>query len=169
MNIEFVVAEKQYTLSVEEKTGEFFVSTGGKKSKVECRQLSPSVYALGINGRTRLVHIVQDGDKKFVRLEGRVVCLEKPKKDKTRAAADSSMGISSNGIIETPMPGKIVKVNVKENDKIKKGTSLLVVESMKMENAIYAPWDALVKKIHVSEGAQTHLGQPLMEIEKIEE
>jgi biotin carboxyl carrier protein len=61
-----------------------------------------------------------------------------------------------------------VKVNVKEEERITKGTSLLVVESMKMEHAIYAPWDATVRKVHVKEGDQTHLGQPLMIIEKIE-
>jgi biotin carboxyl carrier protein len=169
VNLEFLVSGKPYRLSIEEKTGEFTVTTAeGAKKKIRCRCLSPNVYVLDIEGRSRLVRIAEDSVRTFVKVAGREVCLEKPSKERTAGAADSGGGIGDDGIVETPMPGKIVKVNVKEEEKVKKGTSLLVVESMKMEHAIYTPWDAVVRKVHVKEGDQTHLGKPLMIIEKIE-
>lgn len=61
-------------------------------------------------------------------------------------------GESNHGNIVSPMPGKVIKVNVKEGDIVKKGTTLIIVEAMKMENNITAPSDGVVEKINVSSG-----------------
>ncbi len=52
----------------------------------------------------------------------------------------------------SPMPGKVIKVNVKKGDKVKNGTVLVVVEAMKMENNIVATGDATVEEVAVKEG-----------------
>ncbi len=52
------------------------------------------------------------------------------------------------------IPGKILEVNVKENQKVKKGETLLLLEAMKMKNQVVAPFSGKVKKIHVV-GEQT--------------
>lgn len=54
--------------------------------------------------------------------------------------------------ITSPMPGKVIKVNVNEGDVVSKGDLLLVVEAMKMENNILSPADAVVDRINVSPG-----------------
>jgi acetyl-CoA carboxylase biotin carboxylase subunit len=51
-----------------------------------------------------------------------------------------------------PMPGKVIKVNVKEGDEVSRGTVLVVVEAMKMENNLIAVSDAIVEKVVVKEG-----------------
>lgn len=51
----------------------------------------------------------------------------------------------------SPMPGAVVKINVKEGDIVKKGDVMLVLEAMKMENELKAASDAIVDKILVSE------------------
>ncbi len=56
------------------------------------------------------------------------------------------------GSLFAPMPGKILKINVKEGEKVNRGKILLVVEAMKMENNIVAAHDAIVEKINVKEG-----------------
>lgn len=50
------------------------------------------------------------------------------------------------------IPGTILKINVKEGQKVKKGDPLLILEAMKMENEILAESDAAIKKIHVKKG-----------------
>ncbi len=62
------------------------------------------------------------------------------------------------------MPGKILKILVKEGDQVKTGQGLLVLEAMKMENEIPAPKDGIVKKILVKEGDTVNTGDPLIEI-----
>lgn len=74
-------------------------------------------------------------------------------------------GNSSDKII-APLPGKVVKLNVKEGDKIQKSDVLLILESMKMENSILAPFDAVVAEITIKEGEQV---QSQMELIKLVE
>lgn len=54
--------------------------------------------------------------------------------------------------ITAPLNGKVVKINVKENQSVKQGDPLLLIESMKMENKITAPGDGEIAAIHVSVG-----------------
>ncbi len=51
----------------------------------------------------------------------------------------------------SPMPGAIVKINVKEGDMVKKGQVLVVLEAMKMENELKAAGDCKIQKIFVEE------------------
>jgi biotin carboxyl carrier protein len=50
------------------------------------------------------------------------------------------------------IPGTIIKVHVKEKDKVKKGDPLVVLQAMKMNNIILAPFNGVIKKIYVKKG-----------------
>ena len=63
------------------------------------------------------------------------------------------------------MPGKIVAVKVKAGDKVAKGQALLILEAMKMEHTLTAPFDGKVASVSASEGAQTSEGAVLAVIE----
>ena len=54
--------------------------------------------------------------------------------------------------VKAPLPGSIVKVVVKEGDSVKRGDTLLTMESMKMENEIKAEFDGVVTAIKVAAG-----------------
>lgn len=69
------------------------------------------------------------------------------------------------GTLVTQMPGKIVKILVKENDIVKKGDTLVILEAMKMENEIKAAIDGTVKSIQVEPGKAVESGVVMMEIE----
>lgn len=68
-------------------------------------------------------------------------------------------------IISTPMPGKVVRIPINEEDQVEKGTTLIVISAMKMESEYKSPIDGKVKKIYVSEGETISGNQPLIEIE----
>ena len=53
-------------------------------------------------------------------------------------------------IIEVPLTGRIISVNVKPGDEVKEGDTLCLLESMKMENPILAPVDGTVTEIKVA-------------------
>ncbi|WP_297551865.1 pyruvate/oxaloacetate carboxyltransferase [Thermococcus sp.] len=72
---------------------------------------------------------------------------------------------ASPNTVTAPMPGKILRVLVKEGQEVKAGQGLLVLEAMKMENEIPAPKDGVVKKIYVKEGDAVNTGDPLVELE----
>ena len=81
------------------------------------------------------------------------------------AAPTPTPAPAGEGVVTAPMPGKILRILVKEGDEVKTGQGLLVLEAMKMENEIPAPKDGVVKKILVKEGDTVDTGQALMELE----
>jgi 3-methylcrotonyl-CoA carboxylase alpha subunit len=64
-----------------------------------------------------------------------------------------------------PMPGKVVRVLAAEGESVTKGSSLLVLEAMKMEHTIRAPRDGVVKSLKRTVGEMVGLGDKLAEIE----
>ena len=54
--------------------------------------------------------------------------------------------------VTSPLPGSVVKVMVSEGQAVKKGDTLLILESMKMENPVLAEQDGIVKQIAVAAG-----------------
>ncbi len=67
-------------------------------------------------------------------------------------------------VVSAPMPGKILRVLVKEGDSVSKGDLLLVLEAMKMENEIFAPVSGVVRKVAVSGGDSVNTGDTLVVI-----
>ncbi|MBE0660990.1 MAG: biotin/lipoyl-binding protein [Bacteroidales bacterium] len=55
--------------------------------------------------------------------------------------------------LTSPMPGKVIDVRVKPGDEVEKGDILLIIESMKMENNILAPYKATVESVNVEKGS----------------
>lgn len=67
-------------------------------------------------------------------------------------------------VIKAPMPGTIVKVNVKAGDSVKRGDVLCVLEAMKMENEIMAPADGTVAGVNVSAGESVQTDAVLLSL-----
>jgi biotin carboxyl carrier protein len=61
-----------------------------------------------------------------------------------------------------PMPGKIVRLLVREGDEVESGTGVAVVEAMKMQNEIKSPKRGTIQKILVSEGVAVNAGDVLV-------
>ncbi len=68
-------------------------------------------------------------------------------------AAPKASGAAGAVSVKAPMPGNIMKVNVKAGASVKKGDVLVVLEAMKMENDICAPQDGVVASVEVTQGA----------------
>jgi len=56
----------------------------------------------------------------------------------------------SQEIVEVPITGKIISVNVKPGDELKEGDIICILESMKMENPILAPVDGTIAEVGVT-------------------
>ena len=69
-------------------------------------------------------------------------------KPEAKPAATPAAGVQ----VKSPLPGSVIKVLVSEGQAVKRGDTLLTLESMKMENAIMAEQDGTVKQIAVTAG-----------------
>ncbi|HTU13338.1 MAG TPA: acetyl/propionyl/methylcrotonyl-CoA carboxylase subunit alpha [Allosphingosinicella sp.] len=75
-------------------------------------------------------------------------------------------GAAGDGAIVSPMPGKIIALDVAAGEAVTKGQKLLTLEAMKMEHSLTAPFDGKVAELNATAGAQVSEGALLVRIEK---
>jgi 3-methylcrotonyl-CoA carboxylase alpha subunit len=75
-------------------------------------------------------------------------------------------GAASDGTLLSPMPGRVIALEVRQGDRVTKGQKLLTLEAMKMEHSLAAPFDGVVAELNAAEGAQVTEGTLLVRVEK---
>ncbi len=103
----------------------------------------------------------------FVTIEGNYFEITRP--DILTANNHYSIGNNGNSkeSLFAPMPGKVIKINVKPGDRVKRGSILVVVEAMKMENNIVALEDAEIEKVNVKEGERVDTDLQLVHLKSL--
>ncbi|MBX7493888.1 acetyl/propionyl/methylcrotonyl-CoA carboxylase subunit alpha [Qipengyuania sp. 1NDW9] len=86
-----------------------------------------------------------------------------------RQSRGTGAGAAGDGAILAPMPGKVIAVDVTEGDTVTAGQRLMVLEAMKMEHALTAPFDGTVTELSASQGAQVQVEAVLAVVEPKEE
>ena len=79
----------------------------------------------------------------------------------------SSTGHTHDGTILSPMPGRIIAVEVAAGDTVVKGQKLLTLEAMKMEHSLTAPFDGVVAELKAEVGAQVQVDALLVRVEEV--
>lgn len=125
-------------------------------------------YKVTLNGKTYEVE-VEAG--KAILLDEYEACAPTPAAAPAPVAAASSaapaaapaaaVSLAAGETVESPMPGNILSVNVKQGDQVKEGQVLAILEAMKMENEIPAPKDGTIVQVVTSKGAVVETGSPL--------
>lgn len=106
----------------------------------------------------RIVYFELNGQPREVIIKDRnvkTVVAQRPKADK-----------SNPSHIGATMPGTVMKQLVEIGEKVKKGDHLMITEAMKMETTVQAPFDGMVRAIHVSDGDAIETGDLLIELER---
>lgn len=73
-------------------------------------------------------------------------------------------GGEGDGVVRSPMHGKVVALLVAAGDKVHRGQRLAIVEAMKMEHVLVAPQDGVAAEISASEGQQVAQGAKLLAV-----
>ena len=151
------------------------------KLKVECPTLNPESRSsnlsaeliahndhqlkIMLNGRTEVIYCsINEDQKTIVNFHGlNFSCF---RADQLNDNFDYSRKekVNDKSTLVSPMPGKVVKINVKEGDEVTEGTVMIVVEAMKMENNITATAKAKVKRILVAENEMVDNKKQLLEL-----
>jgi len=80
------------------------------------------------------------------------------------AARGTGQASAADGAIIAPMPGKVIAVDVAEGQAVTAGQRLMVLEAMKMEHALTAPFDGVIEGLTVSAGAQVQVDAVLVTV-----
>jgi biotin carboxyl carrier protein len=169
MDLQFTIDQKIHKVEIDLKDGKYLVKLGDKQYQVDSQRISENCISLLVDGKAYTVFIAEDKTKRYISVQGEQFCIEEAKAEtETRSLADAST-LKGIPTISSPMPGKIVKILVREKDKVRKNQSLVIVEAMKMENEIRSPGAGIVKKINFKEGDLVDAAEPIVELKSEEE
>jgi 3-methylcrotonyl-CoA carboxylase alpha subunit len=153
------VGTQVFPVSVGQSGGRHQVEVGEETFTFRAEPISPGTFVLWIGDRIETLHFVRDGANVHFFFEGRAYRLQEEGE-----GARSSSGRAFSGGLEAPMPGKVIKVNVRPGQAVVQGEEILIVEAMKMENAVRAPRAGTVKTVSVKEGEMVAPGTVLVEL-----
>ena len=131
---------------------------GGQQYDTIVKEKEPNIAEVVVNGTSFIVEFKKNESKKV---------------KAARTAAPVSVPVAApaqptgTATVKSPLPGSIVKVMVKPGDSIKKGETLLTMESMKMENIVASEYTGTVKNVLVQAGQNVMQDDKLVEIETV--
>ena len=125
---------------------EFQFKIDGKEYKTSVTELEGGITEVPVNGKA---YTVEMEHKAAAKVAAPKPAAAKEAPTAPKAAAEAPAGGKK---VVSPLPGSIIKVLVAEGQAVKKGDTLLTLESMKMENTVAAECDGTVTKVAVTAG-----------------
>ncbi|HLA76644.1 MAG TPA: biotin/lipoyl-containing protein [Vicinamibacteria bacterium] len=154
-----VCGQEHREVELQSSSGGFRVRVAGQAFAPTIEELGPGTYFYRENGQAHVFHCVREGDVIHLFWRGSVYRVE------VAASAGRAAPRHPSGGLESPMPGKVIAVKVVPGQAVVKGEELLLVEAMKMENAIRAPRDGVVVSVAARVGDMVAPGVVLVELQ----
>lgn len=162
------VAGKNAVSAAVETTGpdRYQVEIDGQTFDVQFREVDSATVVLQFaDGRILEVPYYRDGKDVHVGMRSQNYKFEVLDQMQAVLKERSSSGAGSDGALVSQMPGRVIKVSVKEGDSVEVGQGLVIMEAMKMENELKAPVAGKVVKVNVVVGQTVETGVLLVRIE----
>lgn len=145
-------------------TGGVIVEVDGQRVEADGVDVANGVMSVRVDGR--IVDLWMEG------LPPEVGVVAGDKRFFARVESERMRAVTSTqgprgggeGLLVSPMPGRVLKLLVSEGDEVTAGTPIIVVEAMKMENELSAARDGRVAKIFVAAGDTVESGTKLLEL-----
>jgi biotin carboxyl carrier protein len=154
------IGERQYTIEINRDDQ---VTIDGAAFPIDLRAIDEATFSLLMNNASHEALVEKSNGEIEVQLRGRlyIARVEDERASRLSRSAGGLHAGSGEVTIKSPMPGLIVAIAVNEGQAVKKGQTVVVLESMKMENELKAPRDGTITSIKVSPRQSVEQGQPL--------
>lgn len=162
------IKEDEHEINIKREGSKIFAEVGERKYELELSVPESNIYLLKHAGKIYEVFVspnkIKDEPVQVnVGTEEFEINLIDPKK--IRGISSTSENADGIAEIKTAMPGKVVRILMSENDEVKEGEGVIIVEAMKMQNEMKSPKDGTIKEIRFSEGDTVNAGDVLVIIE----
>ncbi|MCK5856920.1 MAG: biotin/lipoyl-binding protein [Bacteroidales bacterium] len=169
LKVDIKIGDKVSQVELIEQNGNSItISIDGEILEADVQNITPNIYSFLHDNKSIDVE-VQDGNKNkdyivntMMRVfETTVIDAEA----KYQMARGKGGGTDDENAISSPMPGKVVKILVKEGDEVKSGETVVIISAMKMESEYKVKQDRKIIEVCVKEGDNIIGGQPLIIVE----
>lgn len=137
------------------------ITTAGQIVEGDAIEVATSTYSVLLNGHSYEVRVEPGIGALRVHVGAREYSIQIEDPRAWRRRRGGALEAEGRQEVVAPMPGKLVRVLVKEGDEVEAGQGLFVVEAMKMQNEVRSPKKGKLEKILVKEGQVVNAGEPL--------
>jgi len=163
VNISLWLDDKKYQLKIEEKDKtDMIVVLGKDKYNVSAEFINKQEILLRVNSKIYNIMISSNTRTYSVFVTGKCYQIEKKS---VRQILGESPGKLKKRDVTTSMPGKIVKIFVKEGEEVERGQPILILEAMKMQNEIKSPQSGKLISLNPKPGVSVEAGAVLFSVE----
>lgn len=165
MDLEVSLGEKAIRIAVAGPAGRRTVAITDREAAIDWVGLPGGGYSILLDGR--VYDLVAEVDGESCRVAGRQGRLRLQIRDPRRLRSTRTTGEGQAGLqrLCAEMPGKVIRVLVREGDAVVYEQGLLVIEAMKMQNEIRAPKAGTIKAVGVAAGRTVNTGDFLLSLE----
>jgi biotin carboxyl carrier protein len=170
MPIELKIQDRVAKVEILEQHSSWYkVKIGDRTYDLDVVKVAKGIYSVLYKGHSTNMEMIEgDTPRKYIvnTLSNDYQIEVIDAKAKYMAAAKSDLH-GTETTISSPMPGKVVRITVSEDDKVEKGDTVIIVSAMKMESEYKCPVSGSIKRIFVKEGDYVDGNQPLVEIQPL--
>lgn len=154
--------KKLRTVELERGADQLRITLDGRAVDADAVEIDPNTLSLLLEGQSYEVRFMQlpDGLLK-IQVGEQEFAAEVADPRVWRGRQHGSLEAEGRQQVVAPMPGKVIRLLVKQGDSVEAGQGLLVVEAMKMQNEIRSPKSGIVERLPVKEGQPVNAGEVL--------
>jgi biotin carboxyl carrier protein len=164
MKFNYSHREQDHSVDILPGSAGFRAQVGEGSHNLRVIQSEDGELLFELDGRQQSVHWAREGRRIWLHINGRTFELQKA----IASTAGPGARHSAESILRAPMPGQLRELLVAEGDQVEQGQLLMLLEAMKMEIRIQAPYAALVTRVALQSGASVEKDQILVELESDE-
>ena len=162
MRHDVVINGRTRKVEVRRLDGGFAVAVDGQEHTVDVARIDAHTLSLLVGASSHEVTIVPDTASGQLTIQVGAVALAAELSGRRRwGRKDDGAQSAGPQRLSAPMPGRVVRVLVRQGETVTRGQPLVVVEAMKMENELRASRDGAVTELFVKEGQLVDAGAPL--------
>jgi biotin carboxyl carrier protein len=141
------------------------VSFDNEVHDLDLRRLGDGTYSVLVDGESYEVELEQKDERVDVGLRGRRYTFEVLDERRARMRLGRArLGGDGPQVVLSPMPGRVVRIDVKAGERVAAGQPVAVVEAMKMENELRAAREGVVREVTTAPGKAVEAGEKLLVI-----
>jgi len=163
---EVLLAGKTRVVELTRQNGAWKISLDGNTLDANAVEVAPNIFSVLLSGDSHQIRIAPRPDGTLTLYTGLAeyhaeVTDPRSWRGRRQGAAEAE----GRQQITAPMPGKVVRLLVKQGDSVEAGQGLLVIEAMKMQNEIRSPKSGKIEKLFAQEGQPVNAGEVLLWVE----
>jgi biotin carboxyl carrier protein len=163
---EVLLAGKTRVVELTRQNGAWKISLDGNTLDANAVEVAPNIFSVLLSGDSHQIRIAPRADGTLTLYTGLAEYHAEVTDPRSwRGRRQGAVEAEGRQQITAPMPGKVVRLLVKEGDSVEAGQGLLVVEAMKMQNEIRSPKSGKIEKLFAQEGQPVNAGEVLLWVE----